>query len=66
MDPARVADIAARLLNMGCYEVALGDTIGAATPATTAAVLTAVTSTQYASPIKRKGGSAQRLIPVEK
>jgi hydroxymethylglutaryl-CoA lyase len=31
--PAAVADIAARLLDMGCYEVSLGDTIGVATPA---------------------------------
>lgn len=33
--PGRVADIAAELLNMGCYEVSLGDTIGMGTPGKT-------------------------------
>ena len=32
IDPAHVADISARLLEMGVYEVAISDTIGAATP----------------------------------
>ncbi|HJU42520.1 MAG TPA: hydroxymethylglutaryl-CoA lyase [Vicinamibacterales bacterium] len=30
--PSRVADVAARLLDLGVYEVAISDTIGAATP----------------------------------
>ncbi|MCW9001893.1 MAG: hydroxymethylglutaryl-CoA lyase [Rhodospirillales bacterium] len=30
--PAAVADVARRLLEMGCYEVSLGDTIGVGTP----------------------------------
>jgi hydroxymethylglutaryl-CoA lyase len=30
--PERVAEIALRLLGMGCYQVSLGDTIGAGTP----------------------------------
>ncbi|SFQ06298.1 hydroxymethylglutaryl-CoA lyase [Tranquillimonas alkanivorans] len=37
--PAAVLDVAAALLEMGCYEVSLGDTIGAATPETTGALL---------------------------
>lgn len=40
--PAAVASVVAELLAMGCYEVSLGDTIGHATPATTAAMLDAV------------------------
>ena len=32
VDPDRVADVAERLFNMGCYEVSLGDTIGIGTP----------------------------------
>ena len=32
VDPARVAQVAKRLIDMGCYEVSLGDTIGAGTP----------------------------------
>ncbi|MCW5596539.1 MAG: hydroxymethylglutaryl-CoA lyase [Rhodocyclaceae bacterium] len=31
--PAAVAEVAARLHEMGCYEISLGDTIGAGTPA---------------------------------
>ncbi len=41
--PAQVADVAATLLDMGCYQVSLGDTIGAGTPETTADMLKAVT-----------------------
>lgn len=40
--PAAVADITAALLDMGCCEVSLGDTIGAGTPDTIAAMLDAV------------------------
>jgi hydroxymethylglutaryl-CoA lyase len=40
--PAKVAEVGAALIAMGCYEVSLGDTIGAATPGTTAAMLDAV------------------------
>jgi len=32
IDPQRVAKVSKRLLNMGCYEVSLGETIGTATP----------------------------------
>jgi len=40
--PEQVARVAKALLEMGCYEISLGDTIGAATPATTQAMLNAV------------------------
>jgi len=30
--PGRVVDVSSRLLDLGCYEVSLGDTIGAGTP----------------------------------
>ena len=32
VDPARVAEVAASLFESGCYEISLGDTIGAGTP----------------------------------
>lgn len=32
IDPAQVAQVAHRLVDMGCYEVSLGETIGTATP----------------------------------
>ena len=32
-DPGLVADIAEKLIRMGCYEVSLGDTVGVGTPA---------------------------------
>ena len=32
IDPVRVADVSAALLEMGCYEISLGDTIGVGTP----------------------------------
>ncbi len=40
--PDRVADVAAALVAMGCYEVSLGDTIGRGTPEAMAAMLDAV------------------------
>jgi isopropylmalate/homocitrate/citramalate synthase len=41
--PARVADVAARLLDLGVFEVAISDTIGVAHPGQIAQVLDAVT-----------------------
>lgn len=40
--PDKVAEVSQALINMGCYEVSLGDTIGAATPQSTAKMLSAV------------------------
>lgn len=40
--PAVVADVAARLLTLGCYEISLGDTIGSGTPARVVAMIDAV------------------------
>ncbi|MAO54252.1 MAG: hydroxymethylglutaryl-CoA lyase [Rhodospirillaceae bacterium] len=42
VEPDAVARVTAALLDMGCYEVSLGDTIGKATPETTAQMLAAV------------------------
>jgi hydroxymethylglutaryl-CoA lyase len=39
--PQRVADVAAALYEMGCYEVSLGDTIGVGTPGKTRSMLEA-------------------------
>ena len=39
-----VADVAAKLYEMGCYEVSLGDTIGVGTPAKAQAMLDAVSA----------------------
>ena len=40
--PTAVADVAGKLLAMGCYEISLGDTIGKGTPETIRAMLEAV------------------------
>jgi hydroxymethylglutaryl-CoA lyase len=47
---AAVADVAAKLLAMGCYEVSLGDTIGTGTPARVQAMVETVT----------------RVVPIER
>jgi hydroxymethylglutaryl-CoA lyase len=39
--PEKVADVAASLFEMGCYEVSLGDTIGVGTPGRTKAMIEA-------------------------
>ena len=40
--PQAVADLADKLVQMGCYEISLGDTIGVGTPTKTQVMLTAV------------------------
>ncbi|KDD73301.1 HMGL-like protein, partial [Helicosporidium sp. ATCC 50920] len=40
--PAKVAEVAGALLDLGCYEVSLGDTVGVGTPASVARMLEAV------------------------
>jgi hydroxymethylglutaryl-CoA lyase len=40
--PAKVAEVALRLAEMGCYEVSLGDTIGVGTPGKAATMIEAV------------------------
>jgi hydroxymethylglutaryl-CoA lyase len=44
VDPAEVARVVARLRDLGCYEISLGDTIGRASPEATDAMLAAVLS----------------------
>ena len=42
VDPKMVAHVAKTLLDMGCYEISLGDTIGVGEPSTVASMLEAV------------------------
>ncbi len=42
ISPAQVVPVAASLYEMGCYEISLGDTIGAGTPEETKALIRAV------------------------
>lgn len=44
VDPARAANVAKSLLDMGCYEVSLGDTIGVGTPGGMDRLLDALTA----------------------
>lgn len=44
IDVAKVADVAKKLLDMGCYEISLGDTVGVGTPMAVKAMLEAVTT----------------------
>lgn len=41
-DPAQVAKVSKTLLDLGCYEISLGDTIGAGTPETVSSMLKSV------------------------
>lgn len=66
--PSSVARVAEALLAMGCHEISLGDTIGAAVPATTAAMLDAVlaiaSATQLAGHFHDTSGRALDNIAV--
>lgn len=42
VSPHKVADVAERLIGMGCYEISLGDTIGMGTPLATQRMIEAV------------------------
>jgi hydroxymethylglutaryl-CoA lyase len=42
IEPKNVAEVAARLKELGCYEISLGDTIGVGTPASILRMLEAV------------------------
>lgn len=39
IDPAKVKEIAAKLKDMGCYEISLGDTVGTAVPGTVTSLI---------------------------
>lgn len=60
--PEKVAEVTAALIAMGCYEVSLGDTIGAGTPdaarAMAETVITAVPATRLALHFHDTGGRA--------
>lgn len=68
VDPGNVAQVARALLDMGCYEISLGDTIGAGTPESVGemldAVLDAVPAAQLAGHFHDTGGQAIRNIAV--
>jgi len=44
IEPEKVAEVAEKLFNMGCYEISLGDTIGVGTPASVQKMLQAVSA----------------------
>jgi len=45
VEPAKVAEVTAALLDMGCYEVSLGDTIGVGTPLKVSQLIKTVSET---------------------
>jgi hydroxymethylglutaryl-CoA lyase len=53
IDPVSVAEVAARLFESGCYEISLGDTIGAGTPNRTKAL---IDTTAERVPLNRLAG----------
>ncbi|PVA07954.1 hydroxymethylglutaryl-CoA lyase [Thalassorhabdomicrobium marinisediminis] len=68
IDPAQVAGVVEKLLDLGCYEVSLGDTIGAGTPDTVRAllerVLTVAAPSQLAGHFHDTNGRALDNIDV--
>jgi len=44
IEPEKVADVAEKLYQMGCYEISLGDTVGVGTPASVQKMLQAVSA----------------------
>lgn len=48
-----VAEVTQRLLEMGCYEISLGDTNGSGTPHTVSKLLTTLSSKPYSVPVSK-------------
>jgi len=44
IDPEKVAEVAGRMFDLGCYEISLGDTIGTGTPLKTQSMIAAVST----------------------
>jgi hydroxymethylglutaryl-CoA lyase len=53
VNPQAVAEVAKRLMDLGCYEVSLGDTVGAGTPGKTRRLIEAVARQV---PVEQLGG----------
>ena len=53
VDPATVKSVSKALIDMGCYEVSLGDTVGTGTPTTVRSMLETVMSGADGIPAKR-------------
>lgn len=49
----RVAEVTQKLLDMGCYEISLGDTNGTGTPPLTSKLLTTLLSKPYSIPVSK-------------
>ena len=47
VQPGKVAEVAARLFELGCYEISLGDTIGVGTPRAAREMLKAVSASAF-------------------
>ena len=51
--PTTVAEVTQSLLDMGCYEISLGDTNGSGTPASVSKLLTTILNKPYSIPVKK-------------
>lgn len=49
VNPSKVTEVSQKLLDLGCYEISLGDTIGIGTPEKTKKLLEEITKTISAS-----------------
>lgn len=60
VQPEAVRDVSRALLDMGCYEVSLGDTVGMGTPATVRTMLETVTGGSKGLPAEKLAVSLSR------
>lgn len=63
VDAEKVRDVSRALLDMGCYEVSLGDTVGRGTPSTVAHMLETVMSGSKGLPAEKLAVSCPCLAP---
>lgn len=62
VQPEVVRDVSRALLNMGCYEVSLGDTVGMGTPATVRTMLETVMGGSKGLPADRLAVSLRHCL----
>lgn len=60
VEPRKVKEVSRALLDMGCYEISLGDTVGMGTPATVTTMLETVMGGDRGLPVSRLAVSSRK------
>lgn len=65
VDPTKVKEVTKALLDMGCYEVSLGDTVGMATPSSISLLIRDLTYNSNPLPVQKLAVSSMRIVQLD-